>query len=57
MEARTMKRRLTMKDRMRHLLNPLHVYCSLSWVLHKRTAIQTARAYERSIYNPLFAIE
>lgn len=52
-----MKRRLTMGDRMRHLLNPLHVYCSLSWILRKRIAIQTARAYERSIYNPLFAIK
>jgi hypothetical protein len=52
-----MRSKLTIRDRMRHLLNPLHVYCSLSWVLRKRTAIKTARAYERSIYNPLFAIE
>lgn len=52
-----MKRRLTMGDRMRHLFNPLHVYCSLSWILRKRIAIQTARAYERSIYNPLFSIK
>ncbi|MBI4667231.1 MAG: hypothetical protein HY751_12585 [Nitrospinae bacterium] len=48
---------LTLKDRMRHVFNPLHVYCSLSWVLRKRTAILTARLYEKSIYSHLFAEE
>lgn len=52
-----MNSKLTVKDRMRHLFNPLHVYCSLAWILRKRAAIRTARIYERSIYNPLFAIE
>lgn len=44
----------TIKDRLRHLFNPLHVYCSLSYVMRKRNAMKAARAYERMLYCPLF---
>lgn len=40
----------TMRDRMRHVLNPLHVYCTLAHILKRRGAMWTARAYER-LYN------
>ena len=46
--------RLSVRDRLRHILNPLHVYCSLSWMIHKKRALKAARSYERRIYNPIF---
>lgn len=44
--------RVSVKDKIRHMLNPLHVYCSLSYVLRKRNALKTARMYESRIYTP-----
>jgi hypothetical protein len=38
---------------MRHVLNPLHVYCSLSRLLRRRSALFTARVYERFFYTTI----
>ncbi|MGK7346408.1 MAG: hypothetical protein ACNS63_11445 [Candidatus Nitrospinota bacterium M3_3B_026] len=46
--------RTSVKDRLRHILNPLHVYCSLSYVLKRQSALRTARAYEKGVYKTFF---
>ncbi|HEB72720.1 MAG TPA: hypothetical protein ENI77_08885 [Nitrospirae bacterium] len=43
--------KVTVKDMMRHYLNPLHVYCSLTYLFRKEKALRTARKYERRIYK------
>lgn len=44
--------KVTLKDRIRHYLNPLHVYCSLTHLFRKEKALKTARKYEKRIYKP-----
>lgn len=44
--------KVTFKDRMRHYLNPLHVFCSLTLLLKKERALKTAKKYEKRIYKP-----
>ena len=46
--------RTSIRDRLRHILNPLHVYCSLSYVMRRKAALGAARTYEQKIYTPLF---
>ncbi len=41
----------SLKDGIRHYANPLHVYCSLLYVMGKKSALAAARAYERRIFN------
>jgi len=43
--------KVTVKDTIRHYLNPLHVYCSLTYLLRRERALKTARKYERRIYK------
>jgi len=44
--------KVSIKDKVRHYLNPLHVFCSLNYILSKEKALRAARAYERGIYKP-----
>ncbi|VAX17118.1 hypothetical protein MNBD_NITROSPINAE02-1328 [hydrothermal vent metagenome] len=44
----------TLKDRMRHILNPLHLYCSLTHIMRQKSALSAIDAYERRFYNHLF---
>ncbi|MBI4828895.1 MAG: hypothetical protein HY804_08820 [Nitrospinae bacterium] len=44
----------TIRDKVRHHLNPLHVFCSLAWLIKAEKALRTAQSYERRIYNPFF---
>ena len=45
---------VSMKDRARHYLNPLHVYCSLTCVFGRNQALRATRIYENAIYNSRF---
>lgn len=41
----------TVKDRMRHYLNPLHIFCSLAPMMKRAKAMKTAKIYERIFFN------
>ena len=43
--------KVTVKDRIRHYLNPLHVYCSLAQILKREKAFKTAKKYEKTVYK------
>ena len=43
---------ITFLDRMRHLLNPLHIYCRLTCVgLSSKRALGICKIYEDSFYK------
>ena len=45
-------RRISFPDRIRHRLNPLHIYCRLTCLgLTSKTAMCICRAYETGIYK------
>ncbi len=44
----------TFKDRMRHILNPLHLYCSLTFIMRQKSALSAIDAYERRFYSRFF---
>ena len=44
---------ITLLDKIRHLLNPLHVYCRLTcFGISSRYARGICRIYEENIYKP-----
>ena len=46
----------SLRERLQHLLNPLHLYCRLLDAgLAKPTARRMSRAYERALYRRLLA--
>ena len=46
----------TLRHRLQHLLNPLHLYCRLLEAgFAERTALRMSRAYERALYRRLLA--
>jgi len=46
----------TLRHRLQHLLNPLHLYCRLLEAgLAEPTARRMSRAYERALYRLLLA--
>lgn len=48
--------KVTARDKMRHYLNPLHVFCSLTYLLSKDKALKTARTYEKKVFKPFMSI-
>jgi len=43
---------LTFMDKVRHMLNPLHIYCRLTYLgLSKKVARDICRAYESCLYK------
>lgn len=43
---------ITIMDRIRHLLNPLHIYCRLKYVgVSEKAALGICRNYEAYIYR------
>jgi len=48
--------RTSIRDKVRHHLNPLHVFCSLARLFKAEKALRTAQSYERRIYTPFFTI-
>lgn len=46
----------SLRHRLQHLLNPLHLYCRLLEAgLAEPLARRMSRAYERALYRPLLA--
>jgi hypothetical protein len=46
----------TLRHRLQHLLNPLHLYCRLREAgVAEATARRMSRMYERALYRPLLA--
>lgn len=46
----------TLRQRLQHLLNPLHLYCRLMEAgLNESLARSMSRAYERALYRRLLA--
>jgi len=43
----------TRKDRLRHYLNPLHVFCGMKRLFNKEYALKAARIYEKMLFRPL----
>ena len=51
-------RSVTIRDRIRHLLNPLHIYCRLTHLgFSGRVARDICRIYEAGIYKPTLGRE
>jgi len=43
---------LTFMDKIRHLLNPLHIYCRLTCIgMSKKVAMDICKAYEVCLYK------
>jgi hypothetical protein len=43
---------ITFKDRIRHLFNPLHIYCRLvHFGVSKKAAMDICKAYESCLYR------
>lgn len=44
---------ITFIDRIRHMFNPLHVYCRLTcFGISSKCALNICKVYEESIYKP-----
>jgi len=44
---------ITLLDKIRHLLNPLHIYCRLTYFgISGKCAMGICRIYEENIYKP-----
>lgn len=47
------KRKISFLDRIRHHLNPLHIYCRLTCLgMSSKVAVDICRVYEAGIYRP-----
>jgi len=46
----------TLKDRVRHYLNPLHVFCGIKRVFSKENALKAARLYEKLVFRPVVTL-
>ncbi|MDH5476887.1 MAG: hypothetical protein OEY50_01015 [Nitrospinota bacterium] len=46
----------TLKDRIRHYLNPLHVFCGIKRVFSKENALRAARLYEKLVFRPVVTL-
>ncbi|MDH4182856.1 MAG: hypothetical protein OEV92_01425 [Nitrospinota bacterium] len=43
----------TIKDKLRHHLNPLHVFCVFKKIFNKQNALKVAGLYEKLVFKPL----
>ena len=46
----------TLRDRIRHYMNPLHVFCGIKLIFSKENALKVAKLYEKLVFRPMVTL-